>query len=65
MIICMNYSDDGERYIARIEYVLSRHSKDDLALAQQYKEIYDEVYMIPFLPTKELINEVVIKGCRM
>ena len=61
----MNYSDDGERYIARIEYVLSRPSKDDLALVQQYKEIYDEVYMIPFLPTKELINEVVIKGCRM
>lgn len=65
MIICMNYTDDGTRYIARIEYVSSRYDQDDLAIAQQYTERYDEVYIIPFVPSQELINEVVLNGCRI
>lgn len=65
MIICMNYTDDGERFLARIEYVSSRYDQDDLAIATAYTEQYDEVYIIPFIPSKELINTVVLEGCRI
>ena len=65
MIICINYRTNGDRYIALVDYNSARYDKYDLALAKAYTEQYDEVYVIPFIPTKELINEVVLNGCRM
>ena len=65
MIICMNYRDNGERYIVKVDYSSARYDKYDLVLAKAYAEQYDEVYIIPFVPTKELINEVVLNGCRI
>ena len=66
MIICMNYSDDGiSRYIARIEEDHGRWDDYEVALANAYKVPYDEVYIIPFEATKDLISEVVLKGCRI
>ena len=66
MIICINYSDDGSRYIAHIEY---NYNEFDLAsraqiLVDGYP--YDEVYVMGFNSNcKELIEEVVLKGCRI
>lgn len=65
MIICINYTDSGERIIVRIDYVSSRPTEDDEVIATEYTEKYDEVYILPFVPTKELINEVVLRGCRL
>ncbi len=65
MIICINYGTNGDRYIAVIDFNSTRYDKYDLALANAYTAQYDEVYIIPFVPTKELINEVVLNGCRI
>ena len=65
MIICMNYTDWGKRVIAKIDYIASRHEQDDIAMATAYTEQYDEVYIMPLIPTEELINEIVLKGCRI
>lgn len=65
MIICMNYNTDGERYIAKISFIYGRSNDVTALIANQLIHEFDEVYIIPFLPTKELINEVVLNGCRM
>jgi len=64
MIICINYRDDGKRYIARIEYVLGLQAMLTIT-ARMYTESYDEVYILPFEPTQELIDAIVLEGCRI
>lgn len=65
MIICFNYSQDGNRYIANMEWNIGRDEKSVSNRAQLLKELYDEVYIIAFTPNQELMNEVLLKGCRI
>lgn len=61
----MNYADDGERVVVKVEFLLERSTICDMQTAEAYKNKYDEVYVIDFIPTQELINEVVLNGCRI
>jgi hypothetical protein len=65
MIICINYNDSGDRYIAYLQYAYSWGSERIMDMANHLSEQYDEVYVIPFVPPQELINEVVLNGCRI
>lgn len=65
MIICMNYSYDGTRYIAYIQYSYDWGEEKISSYADFLSDQYEEVYVIPFIPNEDLINEVVLKGCRI
>ena len=65
MIICINYSDDGERFIAYIEYGYRWGRERTIELASYLSTEYDEVYIIDFKDNKEFIDEVVLRGCRV
>ena len=66
MIICMDYSNDGERYIAFIQYTSDWGNETVKAVAEHLSLQYDEVYVMGFnCNCKELIEEVVLKGCRI
>lgn len=65
MIVCMNYNDSGDRYIAYLQYVGTWGSERIMDMANHMSDQYDEVYVMPFVPTKELIDEIVLKGCRI
>lgn len=65
MIICMNYGTDGKRYIAYVEYHYQRSEVVTEEIADEYKKYYDEVYVIDLEISDDLINEVVLKGCRL
>lgn len=66
MIICINYSDNGERYIAHMEYSYSWSNETATAVASYLSSSYDEVYVMGFnCNCKELIDEVVLRGCRV
>lgn len=67
MIICMNYSTDGSRYIAIIDFVSKRGKEVAMDMALYYKGYYDEVYIWDGFNNshKDFINEVVLKGCRI
>lgn len=65
MIICINYTDDGNRYVAKIDYILSRYIRDTQSIAQQYSKQYDEVYVMQFKENEAFIDEVVLRGCRV
>lgn len=65
MIICVNYSDDGERYIAYMQYAYSWSRKRTTELAVYLTDQYDEVYVIDFKENEAFIDEVVLRGCRV
>lgn len=65
MIICINYSDDGERHIAYIDYHYKRSRERTADLASYLSTEYDEVYITDFKESKEFIDEVVLRGCRV
>lgn len=65
MIFCINYSDDGERYIAYMQYAYSWSKERVIDLASHCSTQYDEVYVIDFKESKEFIDEVVLRGCRV
>lgn len=65
MIICMNYGTDGERYIARIDYLNVRDRVTLNDLTKYFKKKYDEVYIIDFKENETFIDEVVLRGCRV
>ena len=65
MIIGINYAQDGSRVIARIDHDTAINPIVEMNNAHWLKNRYDEVYIIPFIPTNELIDEVALKGCRL
>ena len=66
MIVAMNYSTDGERYIARIEYDNRKMAKAKTTIAQSMKTEYDEVYIVNLNNSdKDFINSIVLNGCRI
>jgi len=65
MIICINYSDDGERYIADIRYAHDWSKLRTIDVANHLALHYDEVYVIDFKENKEFVDEVVLRGCRI
>lgn len=65
MIICINYSDDGERHIVYMVYDSSTSLEMMQKGAKLLKQCYDEVYVIDFKENKEFVDEVVLRGCRI
>lgn len=66
MIICMDYTQDGERTITQSIYKTSLTETEESIYANDLANEHDEVYIIPFDPNdKELIKEVALHGCRM
>lgn len=65
MIICINYSDDGERYIADMRYAYDWSKLRVIEVASYLVSHFDEVYVIDFKENKEFIDEVVLRGCRV
>lgn len=65
MIICISYSNDGERHIVYMVYECSWNKERVTDLARYYSSHYDEVYVIDFKENKEFIDEVVLRGCRI
>ena len=65
MIVGMNYTQDGNRAIAFIDYYITLKDGDLSILASNYNRYYDEVYVVDFNPyCEDFINEIVLKGCR-
>ena len=66
MIVGINYDTDGNRYIARIDYVAKRQRIQINKVAGCMKYEYDEVYIIECDNTNQpFIDEIVLHGCRM
>lgn len=66
MIICINYSDNGERYIAYMQYAYDWNNQKVMDVAKYLSSDYDEVYVMGFnCNYKELIEDVVLRGCRI
>lgn len=66
MIVGINYTQDGQRTIAFIEFLSGRSDKNVDITAKYYRPQYDEVYFVDFDPNcEDFINEIVLKGCRV
>lgn len=66
IIIGINYSDNGERYIAHMQYEYGWCNETVIAIANYLSSSYDEVYVMSFnCNYKELIKDVVLRGCRI
>lgn len=66
MIIGINYTNDGERYIAYMQYDYSWSRQRLKDIAEYLTDEYDEVYVMGFnCNYKELIKDVVLRGCRI
>ena len=66
MIVGMNYTQDGNRTIALINYYYECSIEYLNHLLEDYVESYDEVYIVSFDPNcVDFINEIVLKGCRV
>ena len=66
MIVGINYTNDGRRYISNIAYDSKWSDETKMNKAKELSEIQDEVYIvgidkncIPF------IEEIVFRGCRI
>lgn len=66
MIVCMNINSAGERYIAYLKMSNAYTCSDVAAIALNYNEDYDEVYVIDIDPADDdFIDTIVRKGCRV
>lgn len=67
MIVGINYSQDGSRYIARIVFQANSTMQKIQDLAHYMMKDYDEVYVIGSFKNndQDFINEIVTKGCRI
>ena len=66
IIFCINITTVGERYIAKILLSENYAISETQAIANAYKDDYDEVYIMNFdTSCDDIINEIVLKGCRM
>lgn len=65
MIVCIDYTDAGERYIAKIWYD-NRCTREELtSVAYEQVNYYNEVYIVNIDPnSQDFINEIVLHGCR-
>ena len=64
MIVCMNINSAGERYIAYLKMTNEYTRTEVAAIARNYKEDYDEVYVIDIDPADDdFIDTIVRKGC--
>lgn len=60
MLVCMDYSSDGERAITQIT---TTNSKE---IAINLTQIHDEVYAVDFDQNyKPLIQDIVLHGCKI
>lgn len=65
MIVCMNYTNSGERYIAKLWYDNNVDRKELTSIAYEQVNYYNEVYICNFDPnSQDFINEIVLHGCR-
>lgn len=65
MIVCMNYTDSGERYIAKIWYDMALTAKELAGIAYEQVNYFNEVYVVRIDPnSQDFINEIVLNGCR-
>ena len=65
MIVCMNYTDSGERYIAKIWYDMAFTAKELAGIAYEQVNYFNEVYVVRIDPnSQDFINEIVLHGCR-
>ena len=66
MIVAMDYTQDGSRTITLILSMTDWTYDSMMARAENFKSSSDEVYIVDFnLNNKDLINEIVTKGCRL
>ena len=66
MIVCMNINGAGERYIAYLKMSNEYTRSEVAAIVRNYKEDYDEVYVIDIDPAdNDFINAIVTKGCKI
>lgn len=66
MIVGMKYNQDGSRYISNIAMGSEWTPTSELARAYHFLNECDEVYIINFDRNYlELINEIVVNGCRI
>ena len=66
MLVAMNYTEAGWRYIATIAYASDWSQETLRTKADVFSKIYDEVYIINFDKNyMPLIEEIVLYGCRI
>ena len=66
MIVGINYSTDGTRYIARIDFKSNRDKSVQTKIANMMKAEFDEVYIVDVNNADTaFINEIVLNGCRI
>lgn len=66
MIICMDYTQNGERTITHSIYKTSLTETEESIYANDLANEHDEVYIVPFNPNdKALIKAIVFHGCRV
>ena len=66
MIVGINYSNDGSRYIASIIFCDSWSALKRERVAQALTQDCDEVYIKALNKTcEDFINEIVLRGCRI
>ena len=66
MIVGINYSTDGTRYIARLDFKSDRDKTLQIKVANMIKEKFDEVYIVDVNNTDTaFINDIVLNGCRI
>ena len=66
MLVCMDYTQDGERTITDIYFDVSCDDETTENVARDYTDSHDETYIIDFDPNHaDFINEIVTRGCRI
>lgn len=66
MIVGINYNTDGSRYISTVAYGADWTTRTESIRATHFLDECDEVYIINFNSNYQLlIDEVVLKGCRI
>lgn len=66
MIVTIDYTDAGERYISKIIYNRRWTEQDLMIRASVFSKTHDETYIVSFdnncIP---FIDEIVLHGCRI
>lgn len=66
MIVCMDINSAGERYISYLKMSNEYSRSEVAAIARNYKEDYDEVYVIDIDTCDDnFIDAIVRGGCRI
>ena len=66
MIVAIDYTDAGWRYISNIAYASDWSKESLMARANEFSKDHEEVYIIDFDKNcVPFIDEIVLHGCRI